>query len=93
MDFKTKLLQKARGPRDGGKGEVKGEGIKKRIQMCYVHVPIPHDECKHYILQTRTTKIKTTYYLNASNSLRATPMRKFSLKFLLQSGKKRKSYI
>lgn len=24
----------------------------KRIKMCYVHVPIPCDECNHYVLQT-----------------------------------------
>lgn len=38
----------AKGRRDqerkGGKGK---EGLKKRMKMCYVHKPTPHNACKH----------------------------------------------
>lgn len=37
-------------------GGTSGEGIgmRKGIEICYVHAPIPHKECKHYVLETHT---------------------------------------
>lgn len=31
---------------------------ENRIKICDVHVPTLHQECKHYVLHTYTTKIQ-----------------------------------
>lgn len=41
-------------PRDRGREE--GEGDLKRIKMCYVVVPTPHNEGSHCIVQRDTNK-------------------------------------
>lgn len=43
--------------RKGRKGNAKG------IKMCYVHVPTPQKECKHYVLKNCTSK-KLSHFLN-----------------------------
>lgn len=44
-----KILQEMEGGgRMGGNGKI--------IRMYYVHVPTPHSESKHYVLQTQTNK-------------------------------------
>lgn len=41
-----------------GDGE-EGKGLKKWIKLYYIHIPIPHKECRHCVLQTFTIKIST----------------------------------
>lgn len=42
---------------EGGR-EQSGKGFKKNksIKTYNVHVPTPHNECNHYVLQTHTNK-------------------------------------
>lgn len=50
-------MKKKRGARVGGRRvkERTGKGSKRNIKMCYVCVPIPQDECNHYVLKTGKT--------------------------------------
>lgn len=49
------ILQRGKGPRDGGRGRSvrQEERVRKRIKMTHTHLPTPQN---HYVLQTRTNK-------------------------------------
>lgn len=42
-------------------GEGEKENKNKRMQMCFEHVVIPHNECNCYVLQICTNKNKIHY--------------------------------
>lgn len=50
-------LQKEREPEMEGSGG-RGEGVKDRIKMCYVHLPTPRDECNQCVPRTHTNEEK-----------------------------------
>lgn len=55
------FLKWERGQEMEKRGWREGKGMKKGIQLYYVHVSTPHEECKHYALQHALikTNIKT----------------------------------
>lgn len=52
---KTQKKQPTQKEKKSTKIRVAGEG-EKRPEMCYVPVSVPHNEWKHYVLQTGTYK-------------------------------------
>lgn len=42
----------------GGVQEVRGGHRIKSIKMCYIDVPVPREECDHYVLQDVLIKNK-----------------------------------
>lgn len=56
--FPIHLLQRGNQEMEGGEMEKRRE--EKRINMCYVHIPTPHREYNHCVLQICNDENTTT---------------------------------